>query len=122
MFHKVIYHELLGHGCGKLLQKTEEGLNFDPSIIDPTTGKPVASYYGEKDTWRSVFQNLSAPYEECRADSVALYFSCFPEAVVALMPEHKDSWKELCVAQYLNFIYAGLTGLEFYNVEAKKFG
>jgi len=54
-FHKIVFHELLGHGCGKLLYKTNGVLNFDEKLIDPTTGKPVASYYNEKDTWISVF-------------------------------------------------------------------
>lgn len=50
-FHKIVFHELLGHGCGKLLYKD----NFDENLIDPTTGKPVASYYKEKEGWMSVF-------------------------------------------------------------------
>lgn len=44
------------------------------------TGKKVETYYKEKDTWTSIFGNYSSPMEECRADSVALYFSCFKES------------------------------------------
>ena len=56
MYHKVIYHELLGHGCGKLFQVSSNGeLNFDKSVINPLTGKPVIGYYQENDTWLSVF-------------------------------------------------------------------
>lgn len=50
-FHKVIYHELLGHGCGKLFKKTDTGLNFDENLKNPLTGEKISSYYKEKDTW-----------------------------------------------------------------------
>lgn len=41
-------HELLGHGCGKLLQETSPGtFNFDHKNppTNPVTGKPVSTYY-----------------------------------------------------------------------------
>lgn len=123
IFHKVVFHELLGHGCGKLFQKTESGLNFDPkTTINPLTGQPVTSYYNETDTWLSVFQNLSQPFEECRADSVALYFSTFEKSFEVLQPEYQTHWREICEATFLEFIYQGIIGLQFYNVQAKKWG
>jgi len=47
-------HELLGHGCGKLLQETEPGkFNFDKENppINPVTGKKVTTYYKPGETW-----------------------------------------------------------------------
>ena len=47
-------HELLGHGCGKLLQETEPGkFNFDKENppINPVTGKRVTTYYKPGETW-----------------------------------------------------------------------
>ena len=41
---QVIFHELLGHGTGKLLQKKQDGtFNFKRNLIDPFTGRPVSS-------------------------------------------------------------------------------
>ncbi|KRX04492.1 hypothetical protein PPERSA_06045 [Pseudocohnilembus persalinus] len=123
-FHQVVFHELLGHGCGKLFyKKSQNEYNFDhENVKNPLTGEKITSFYNEKDTWMSVFQNLSNPYEECRADTVALYMSCFPESINALQPQHNDQWKEICYSAYLNFIRMAIQGLEFYNLEAKKFG
>lgn len=43
---KVTFHELLGHGCGKLFQETENGLNFDKEhVINPLTGAKISSWY-----------------------------------------------------------------------------
>lgn len=51
-------HELLGHGCGKLLQETEPGkYNFDVNDppTSPITGKPVTKWYKPGETWGTVF-------------------------------------------------------------------
>jgi len=122
IFHKIIFHELLGHGCGKLFCEDSQGVkNFDPNIINPLTGKPIESWYKSNETWTSVFGKWNNPYEECRADSVALYFSCFPESTEVLQPEFKDDWKNLMDACFTEFISAGIGSLEFYDLENKRF-
>lgn len=60
MLIKVTLHELLGHGCGKLFYKNQDGYNFDmENIKNPLTGGKITSYYKEGETWLSVFKNLS---------------------------------------------------------------
>lgn len=120
IYHKVIFHELLGHGCGKLFY---EGNFPADSIVNPLTNeKGVKSFYKPNETWTSVFKNLSNPYEECRADSVALYFSTFEHSYKVLQPEELPHWQEIAVACYLEFVYQALIGLQFYNVDDKKWG
>lgn len=68
-------HELLGHGCGKLLQETETGkYNFDVENppVNPVTGQKVCTWYKPGETWGSVFGGVGPSYEECRAESVAM--------------------------------------------------
>lgn len=79
MFVVVALHELLGHGTGKLLQKSSTGeLNFElGKIIHPILHEPVTTYYEATETWHSKFGDVSSGYEECRADTVALYLACF---------------------------------------------
>ena len=68
-------HELLGHGCGKLLQETEPGeynFDIDNPPVSPITGKKITTYYKPGETWGSVFGGLGPSYEECRAECVAM--------------------------------------------------
>jgi hypothetical protein len=75
-------HELLGHGCGKILQETSPGVyNFDHKNppVSPITQKPVTSYYKPGETWGSVFGGMGPSYEECRAESVAMSLVSTPD-------------------------------------------
>ena len=68
-------HELLGHGCGKLLQETEPGrynFDIDNPPISPITGRKISSYYKPGETWGTVFGGIGPSYEECRAEAVAM--------------------------------------------------
>lgn len=66
----VALHELLGHGSGRLL-------NEILPIDSPLNGKPFTTAYKENESYHSVFGEISSTYEECKADSVALYLSVF---------------------------------------------
>lgn len=122
LFFKVAFHELLGHGCGKLFMEDDNGKkNFDENLINPITKQKIESWYKPEETWGSVFGKMSNPYEECRADSVALYYSCFEEAFEVLLPECKQIWKELNIGCFAEFLLQGINALEYYNLETKKF-
>lgn len=57
-------HELLGHGCGKLLQETEPGkynFDIDDPPVSPVTGKKVTTWYKPGQTWGSVFGGRFSP-------------------------------------------------------------
>ena len=119
----ICYHELLGHGCGKLFQETETGLNFDiNTVINPLTGDKITSYYKSNETWNNKFGPLSNPYEECRADSVALYFSSIKEACDIFTPESSESFDDICYTAWLNLVGDGVSSLKYYVPEAKKWG
>lgn len=81
---QVALHELLGHGCGKLLAETEPGkYNFDINNppTNPLTGKAVTSWYKHGQTYNGILGQLSSAIEECRAESVAMSLSCDFEAL-----------------------------------------
>ncbi len=77
----VALHELLGHGTGKLFTKNETTgeINFNIETKNPFTGEEITTYYNEKETWSQKFGKLHSGYEECRADSVALYLIQYEE-------------------------------------------
>jgi dipeptidyl-peptidase III len=72
----VVFHELLGHGTGKLLMEDESGnFNFDKNEppINPLTGKPIESWYRPGQTWTGLFGDIATTVDECRAEIVGAY-------------------------------------------------
>lgn len=123
-------HELLGHGCGKLLQETEPGkFNFDKENppISPLSGQPIKTWYKPGQTWGSVFGPIAASYEECRAECVAMALSCdfkvleifgFGDGTENMDGEAGD----VLYAAYLSMARAGIAALEFWDPKSRKWG
>ncbi|KAJ1331512.1 dipeptidyl-peptidase III [Microdochium nivale] len=123
-------HELTGHGCGKLLQETSEGVyNFDKENppVSPLTEKPITTWYKPGQTWGSLFGSVAASYEECRAELVAMYLSCefsalkifgFGNGKIDMDGEAGD----VLYASYLSMARAGLASLEMWDPKSRKWG
>ncbi|QPG76406.1 hypothetical protein FOA43_003795 [Brettanomyces nanus] len=117
-------HELLGHGTGKLLmQNDDKSFNFDtanpPIGLD---GKPVKTYYKPGETWGSLFGSLAGPYEECRAESVAMFLVTDRKLLEIFGYHTKEEQDRVIYVSYLSMCRAGLLALEFYDPENKKWG
>ncbi len=69
----VLYYDS-GHGSGKLFYMKNNVPNYDLGLLDPLTNSPVGRYK-DNETWNGVFGEISSGYEECKADSVAIYLS-----------------------------------------------
>ncbi|KIW95081.1 uncharacterized protein Z519_03664 [Cladophialophora bantiana CBS 173.52] len=123
-------HELLGHGCGKLLQETAVGeYNFDIKHppISPITKKPITSYYKPGQTWSSVFGSIASSYEECRAECVAMALSCdFGILEIFGFGDGKEDIGneagDVLYAAYLQMARAGVAALEFWDPKSRKWG
>ncbi|KAF2706807.1 dipeptidyl-peptidase III [Pleomassaria siparia CBS 279.74] len=123
-------HELLGHGCGKLLQETEPGVfNFDEKNppVSPITGKPITTYYKPGQTWGSTFGSIAASYEECRAECVAMALACeFPILKLFGFGDGKENIDgeagDVLYAAYLSMARAGIAALEFWDPKSRKWG
>jgi dipeptidyl-peptidase-3 len=123
-------HELLGHGCGKLLQETSPGqYNFDfaQKPISPLSGQEIKTWYKPGQTWGSVFGSLAASYEECRAECVAMALSCefpilklfgFGDGTANMDNEAGD----VLYTAYLQMARAGIAALEFWDPKSRKWG
>lgn len=87
LFVVVALHELLGHGSGRLYRNL-------PDFASPLDGTPFTTYYKENETWHSVFGEIASTYEECRADTVALYLSLFEDVQSILLPKYtvEERW------------------------------
>src|SRR6516225_6909830 len=72
----VVFHELLGHGTGKLLVEDNAGsFNFDirNPPINPLNGNPIDSWYRPGQTWTGLFGDIATTVDECRAECVGAY-------------------------------------------------
>ena len=110
----VALHELLGHGSGKLYNKK-------PDFPSPIDGSEITTFYKENETWHSVFGDIASTYEECKADSVALYLSLFEDVQATLLPQHtpEERWEIVYIA-WFDIILSAVKGLQFFDVEHKK--
>ncbi|KAF2120696.1 peptidase family M49-domain-containing protein [Lophiotrema nucula] len=123
-------HELLGHGCGKLLQETSPGeYNFDIKNppVSPISGKPVSTWYKPGQTWGSVFGSVAGSYEECRAECVAMALSCdFSVLQIFGFGDGSDDINneagDVLYAAYLSMARAGVAALEFWDPKSRKWG
>jgi dipeptidyl-peptidase-3 len=123
-------HELLGHGCGKLLQETEPGsYNFDINNppVSPLDGKPVTKWYKPGETWGTVFGGMGPSYEECRAESVAM--SLCPDYTILQIFGFGDGKEDvngkagdILFICYLQMARAGLAALQFWDPASRKWG
>lgn len=72
----VVFHELFGHGTGKMLVQTgPESFNFNIQNppLNPLTGKPISSWYHVGETWTGLFGDIATSVDECRAECVGAY-------------------------------------------------
>jgi len=88
MFRTIVgIHELIGHGCGKLLSEINPGMfNFnenDPPI-NSLTGKAVCTWYKFGESPKSLFGDIATSYSECFAELVALYLIPEPDLLNAM--------------------------------------
>lgn len=116
-------HELLGHGSGKLLCEVDGGFNFDhenpPLGLD---GKPVETYYKLGETWGSKFGPLAGPFEECRAEVVAMYLITNRKILDIFGFKTKKAQDDVIYVAYLQMCRAGLLALEFWDPSTGKWG
>lgn len=123
-------HELLGHGCGKLLQETAPGeYNFDVKNppISPVTKQPIESWYKPGQTWSSVFGSIASSYEECRAECVAMALACDFEILQIFgfgdgKEDISNEAGDVLYVSYLQMARAGVAALEYWDPKSRKWG
>lgn len=72
----VVFHELFGHGTGKLLQQFEDStsnFNLKKAPMSLLTGEPIDTWYKPGETFTGVFQDMATSVDECRAECVGAY-------------------------------------------------
>ena len=121
----VALHELLGHGTGKLLTKDVETgkYNFDyENLLNPYTNEKIDTCYLSNETWSSKFGKLHSGYEECRADSVALYLAWFKKPLDIFFEGRESEYDDIVYTMFLDIIKGSVTGLLYFNEATKQWG
>lgn len=117
-------HELLGHGTGKLMMEYDDGtFNFDkaspPLGLD---GKPITTFYKKGETWGSKFGSIAGSYEECRAESVAMFLGTNRKLLEIFGYKTKKEQDDIIYVMYVSMCRAGLLAMEFYDPKHSKWG
>lgn len=117
-------HELLGHGVGKLIYRSADGTIPNAPFKDPITGEEFSSCYEKGEDWNGKFGPISTSYEECRADTCALFLCSFPEvhSLFCYDPSNEEEIKTLLWVNTMNQLRMGTLGLEVFNLENQKWG
>lgn len=63
---------------------------------------------------------MHSGYEECRADSVALYLMIYDEPFEIFFPDRKNEWDDIYYNGWLDILYSAVRSLKFFNVETKQ--
>ncbi|KYR01753.1 dipeptidyl-peptidase III [Tieghemostelium lacteum] len=117
-------HELIGHGSGKTFVVDKDGkYNFNTeTTVNSLTGKPLnlkEEVYQPGESYDSRFKSLGSAMEECRAECVGVYLSP-DEKVLEFFHFQGEKANDVYYANWLIMCKAGLTALEFYTPENKK--
>ncbi|CAM6085105.1 unnamed protein product [Calypogeia fissa] len=118
-FVQLAFHELLGHGSGKLFTQNQGGeYNFSlGSVMHPITHEAVVTCYGPGETWNSTFGQISAAYEECRAECVGIFLSANPQALEVFGHVGQRA-EDIMYISWLMMARAGLLALEYFSFES----
>jgi dipeptidyl-peptidase-3 len=112
----VACHELLGHGVGKLIYREKEESKEEAkrgsvmTFEDLDRGDTFQSCYEDGDTWNSKFGEISASFEECRADTCGFFLCTLPE-VYKLFGFVEEEIPTLLWVNLMNQLRMGILGL-----------
>ena len=123
---RVVLHELLGHGTGKLMTEEDGEFNFDIKSppINPLDQRPIDSWYNSGQTWTGLFGDLATTVDECRAELVGAYLMDDVEllALFGFTSKSEITAQDLTYNVYVQLGVNGLRGLQNYNIESGRWG
>ena len=113
-------HELYGHGSVRLLKKEDVEGDKVPDLLTP--GKFVHSFWPDDGTSYDVmFGSLSSGFEECRAETTAVYLTFFDEVLdIFKVNGDKEYRKKFLYVTIVKMLLAGLRCLWCYSSEGRK--
>ncbi|KAH0792323.1 Dipeptidyl-peptidase III [Histomonas meleagridis] len=110
----VASHELYGHGSAALFYKEDVVGKNIPDLINPK--KTVETYYPEGVSFDSAFGSHASSYEECRAETTALFLIFKPE-VQKIFGVSESDFTNVTYTDILLLLHNGIKTLTCYSPE-----
>lgn len=115
-FH-VASHELFGHGSASLFKKEDVVGKNVVDILNPN--RYVTTYYKDDVSFDQAFGPIASSFEECRAETTALYLAFKKEALdIFKVPAEKQKVFTLC--EVLSMVNSAMKTLYCYSPEVSK--
>jgi dipeptidyl-peptidase-3 len=108
-------HELFGHGSGTQLREQDVTSQNVPDLLNP--GEVVKTFYGENDTWQSLFGEIAGSFEECRAEVTALHLA-LTDAVLDMYCVEAGERGHFRECFVLNMLAQGIATLSLFHRES----
>jgi len=113
----VASHELYGHGSGKLFKKSDVVGKNIPDLLTPS--ETITTYYEEGVSFSSAFGSLASSYEECRAETTALYL-LFKKEVLDIFNVPEQDHDNITYTGILLLLHNSMKTLYCYSPEASQ--
>ena len=115
-FH-VASHELFGHGSASLFKHDDVVGKNIVDILNPN--RYVTTYYKDGVSFDQAFGPVASSFEECRAETTALYLAFKKEALdIFKVPAEKQ--KEFTLCEVLSMVNSAMKTLYCYSPEVSK--
>ena len=113
-------HELFGHGSVRLLKKEDVEGDKVPDLLTP--GKFVKTYWPDDGkSYDATFGTISSAFEECRAETTAVYLTFFDEVLdIFKCPADKEYRRNFLFVTVVSMLLSGLRSMWCYSAEARK--
>lgn len=114
---KVASHELFGHGSGTLLRHDDVVGQKVVDILNPN--RFVTTYYEEGVGFDESFGGIAQTYEECRADTTAIFLS-FKKECLDIFKVPPENQKDFTLCEILFMVNTALKYMYCYSPDLSK--
>ena len=88
-------------------------------LVNPLDGEVITKVYEDGETYKNKFPKISSAYEECRAESVALYL-CNNDDVLNIFSVSDEEKEDIVYTLWLSMMHSALSSIYNYSPKSSK--